>query len=272
MDTSTTEHFTPTLIDRIHFLFFDLPAAWVAIGTLGLIVAALWVAYKALPHYRILQALKTAPEVAVSSGAEGLVKVVGEAQPGQEVPEGYQKPRHVWRKTRKFDSRSLRSLATTLTYSVGPILVRDRSGECIVDPREAVVVPGLLRSSVTPHFGNEATYYTEKVILSGAPVFAIGKIGRAKERPGRAGVVRCAMRKSAQGVLLLSAKTERQTIRRFQLSVWSAAAAIFLCVGLAGWMFSQHLLSYPNQSLADYVDALTTRPWVLGPGQNPGHD
>ena len=270
MDSSATDAYSPTAFDHLLYFFYDLSAAGVAIGTLALIAAAVWLGRKALAYYRIIHAIRTAPRVAVSSGAAGLVKVVGEAQPGSPVPEGFAKPRHVWRETSRLDTRSSRSLDRRRTYSVAPIVVRDASGDCVINPLKAVVVHDVLRGSVQPHFGNDATYYTERVILTGAPVFAIGVIGRAKKRPAEGGVERCTMRQDKNGVLLLSAKSEARTRLRFERFFWPALAGCVFCAVLAGWMFDNHLGSYPNQSLAEYGEALITRPWVINPGQNRG--
>lgn len=250
---------------------YDLPAAWMGIVFLVLMALGLWAALRALPFRRIVRALKTAPAVSIDGAPEGVVKVRGEAHPGGVVPEGYAAPKHVWRQSEKTDLRSSPSMRTTRTYSVAPILVRDATGECLIDPQLARVLPTQSNTSEERHIFSDSTYRSEKIIHSGDKVFAIGVLGRAKKRPGQAELPRCTLRPSPSGVLMLSGQSETRTLLRFQLRFWWCASGAFFCIMLALWGFKQHLEPYPEQSLTAYFQALVSHPWALGPGYLSNH-
>ena len=87
MNDPALDTYQPGFFSELVYFAYDLSAAWIAIVVLVSIAVGLWLAYKALPFFRVIQALKTAPQVAVGSGKEGaaardLVKVVGRAYPG----------------------------------------------------------------------------------------------------------------------------------------------------------------------------------------------
>ena len=214
-------------LEHIAFLFQDTPAALVAFLCVALIAPAIWLARKSLAHYRIIQAIRTAPTVKTNSDARGLVKVVGEAQSGRVVPGGKAKPKDVWSRSATIQHRS--SLSASSHYlSVEPILVQDATGGLIVDPRQAVIVPGTIEGTMHSDLDSEKPHRTRWSIRTGAPVFAIGIIHRGKHKPGETpshGV----LGKSDHGVLLLSAKTESRTLTRFHLRLWPMAVAAALC-------------------------------------------
>jgi PPK2 family polyphosphate:nucleotide phosphotransferase len=218
--------FVSGTLEHIALLFQDVPAALVAMLVLcvALIAAAIWLARKSLAQYRIIQAIRTAPTVKTNSDARGLVKVVGEAQPGGEAPGGEAKPRDVWSQSETINQRS-----SSHYLSVEPILVQDAAGGLIVDPRQAVIVPGTIEGTMhNDFFHSKKPDHTTWSIRSGAPVFAIGIIHRGKHRPGER-PSHGALSKSDHGVLLLSAKTESRTLIRFHLRLWPMAAGAALC-------------------------------------------
>jgi hypothetical protein len=145
------------------------------------------------------------------------------------------------------------------------MLIRDSSGDCVVDPQEAVVVPTLSKGSVDNHLFSGDTYRTEKLILPGDPVIALGQIRRPQPKPGREAEP-CRLRKSDGGVLLYSGKSERGTLLRFRLYFWPTLTAMILCLVLIVFGFWSHLQGYPNQAIGEYVDALMTRPFESYPG------
>lgn len=257
--------FVPTPLDYIADFFVGLSPAWLLVDTVGLLALALWLARKAYPLFRIVRALQTAPAASVRSNTAGTVKLSGHAYPGSEhSASSLTKTPYVWCVYEKFDSRSIASLRRSGSYSVSPILVRDASGECVVNPVDAVVVPTLVKGSTENHMFSDSTSRTEKLILPGDAVIAIGQIVTERANPGAPESYR--LRKSGDGVLLVSGKSERRTLLRFQLLFWPAAVAAALCAFLALHGFFAHLDSYPNQSLAEYVDALMTRPGESYPG------
>jgi len=226
--------FVSGILEHIALLFQDVPAALMSgesrlvamlVLCVALIAAAIWLARKSLAHYRIIQAVRTAPTVKTNSDARGLVKVVGEAQPSREVPEGEAKPRAVWSQFESYGGK-LQRYRRSVHVSVEPILVRDTTGGLIVDPQRAVIVPGAIEG--TGYGDLDSTSRFTSSILTGAPVFAIGIIHRGKHRPGETpshGV----LGKSDHGVLLLSAKSESQTLTRFHLRLWPMVAGAALC-------------------------------------------
>lgn len=254
------------ILSDLLYLAYDLSAAWIVIIVLSSIAVAVWMAYRTLPFLRIVQALKRAPTVAVSSGKEGLVKVVGQAFPGQDTPEGYKVPDHVWRTTSTLDTRSAIHPHGTKTYSVAPILVRDETAECFINVLEAQVLHSDKTGTVDSHFGGDATYHTEKSIRVGDAVFAIGLLGKAKKRPGHGDLPRCTLRKSKSGVLVVSGQSEARTLRRFRLRFWPRAALSLGCALFGLWLAREHLASYPEPAIALYLEQLTTDPWAPAPG------
>jgi hypothetical protein len=271
MNEPVTDTYQPGLFADLLYFAYDLSAAWIAIVVLASIAVGLWLAYKALPFLRVVQALKTAPQVAVGSGKEGaaaqdLVKVVGRAYPGSEIPEGYAAPDHVWRTTSTLDTGSVVHPHGTGTYSVAPVLVRDETAECLVNVLEAQVLHADKSGTVDRHFGGDATYETERSIRTGDPVLAIGVLGKAKKRPGHGELPRCTLRRSKSGVLVLSGQSESRTLLRFRLRFWPRAALASGCVVFALWLAQEHLASYPEPAMARYLDMLMTDPWTPAPG------
>ena len=220
-------NFVSGTLEHIALLFQDVPAALVAklLLCVALIAAAIWLARKSLAHYRIIQAIRTAPTVKANSDARGLVKVVGEAQPGGKVPGGEAKPKDVWSQTDSYGGK-LQRYRSSVHVSVEPILVRDTTGGLIVDPQQAVIVPGTIEGTMPGD--PDSSSHTIWSIRTGAPVFAIGIIHRGKHKLGET-PSHGALGKSDHGVLLLSAKTESRTLTRFHLRLWPTAAGAVLC-------------------------------------------
>ena len=185
METTAVEVYAPPTLTPLHYAVIDFPPFIVALFTLGFLGLALWIGRNGYPHLRALMALDRTPTVSIASGATGLVRVEGHAFPGEPVPEGYAPPKHVWHLTSRYDTRSSSSMASSGTYSVGKILVRDATGECLIDPIGTLVVPGRSAGSVDNHMFSEATYRSEKSIDSGDPVLAIGTLRQKQARPDR---------------------------------------------------------------------------------------
>lgn len=260
MNETSTEIVESGVLNGILWPFYDMPAGWAALTVLAFAGVGVWLVWRALPLWRIVQAIKTASTVTVGSAAEGLVRVNGVAFPGQDVPEGFVAPKHVWRVTEKFDTSSNIRCGTSRSTSLAPILVRDATGECTIDPREAIVLYAGSTSSVDHHIFDGATFDSEKIISTGDTVFAIGLPGHAKQRSGHRGLPRCSLRRSSKGVLLLSGRSEARTRRWFQWRLWPTACLAALCLAVAGLGFEMHLTAYPEPSLSAYLDALRVWP------------
>lgn len=260
METTAVEVYTPTTLTPLHYAVMDFPAVLVALFTLGFLGLAFWIGRNGYPHFRALLVFDRTPTVSIASGAPGLVRVEGQAFPGEPVPEGYAPPKHVWRQKSRYDTRSSSSMAKSGTYSVGKILVRDATGECLIDPIGTLVVPGRSAGSVDNHMFGEATYRSEKSIDSGDPVLAIGVLRQKQQRPDRPADLRTWLRRGQGDVLLISSKSERATRRHLQLRAIPAALLVVGCLAGAAWLFSTHLLAYPNGSIGEYLRALAGRP------------
>lgn len=253
--TSDIAPYTPTSFDYVVDFFHSMPAAWILIGAVALVGLAIWLTRRWLPYSRIIDGLKSAPLVTTDSTVSGLVKLVGQAQPGGDDSAGYfNKASYVWSVSETLDTRSKGAFRKTGSYSVAPMLIRDAAGDCVVDPQEAVVVPAVTTSRVDRHIFSDDTYHTKKLIRPGDPVIALGQI-----RSGR-------LRKTDKGVLLYSGKSESRTLLRFRFFFWSTFGAMSLCLILIVFGFWAHLQGYPNQSVGEYVDALMTQPFEGYPG------
>ncbi len=213
-------------------VLFDLTETGVAALQFALVALAVWLGWKAMPYYRCLTALQTAPLVTVDSGASGIVKIKGAALPA-EVPEGFAAPKLVWCEESTSDARPGHSSGTR---SVAQVLVRDATGECLVRSEEAMVLPSGRNHEIDSHIFGDDRSTTTRFIRNGDQVFAIGTIGRAKERPGQP-FPRCSLHRSPTGVLLLSGASEAAAARGFRMRVYPALAAIVACVGAAGWIW-----------------------------------
>lgn len=262
--TSDIAPYTPTSFDYLVDFFHSMPAAWILICAVALVGLAIWLTRRWLPYSRIIDGLKSAPLVTTDSTVTGLVKLVGQAQPGGDDSAGYfNKASYVWSVSETLDTRSKGALRKTGSYSVAPMLIRDSAGDCVVDPQEAVVVPAVTTGKVDRHIFSGDTYHTKKLIRPGDPVIALGQIRREQARESNAPR---RLRKSDSGVLLYSGKSEQRTLLRFRLFFWSTFGAMSLCVVLIGFGFWAHLQGYPNQSVGEYVDALMTQPFEGYPG------
>lgn len=262
-----SEPYTPTLLDYVEDFFVGLSPAWLLVDTAGLIALAVWLGRRAYPWYRILRALRSAPLATVKSNASGTVKLLGHAYPGSDhASSTLTSTPYVWCVYEKFDSRSIVGMGRSGSYSVSPILVRDATGECVVDPQQAVVVPTLVKGRSDRHMFNDSTSQIERLILPGDPVVAIGELRSVKERVDPGAPASYRLLKPKGGVLLVSGKSERRTLLRFRLLFWPAAAAAALCalIGMRGLIV--HVESYPAPSLAQYFDVLLTRPGMSYPG------
>lgn len=266
MTLQAAESYTPTLFDYVVDFFQGLPAAWILIDAVVLLGLAIWLARRWLPYSRIVDGLKSAPLVTTDSTVAGLVKLVGQAQPGgvhsSSALPGYS---DVWSVSEKLDTRSTALHRKSGSYSVAPMLLRDSAGDCVVDPQEAVVVPAVTNTTVENHLFDDSTYRTKKRIRPGDPVVALGQLRRPQPKPGQPAET-CRLRKSDAGVLLYSGKSESRTLLRFRLLFWSTFAAMFLCIGLTAFGFWGHLQGYENQSIGHFVDALISRPFESYPG------
>jgi hypothetical protein len=264
---SDPDTYFPTLLDYVYDFFVGLSPAWLLVDTLGLLALAVWLALKAYPLGRIVHALHTAPPATVRSDAQGTIKVYGHAFPGSDhAPSSLTRTPYVWCVYSKFDSRSIRGAGSSGSYSVAPILVRDATGECVVNPQEATVLHTLIKGKSASHMFGGSTSESERLILPGDAVIAIGELRRKTEKVNPGAPATFQLRKARGGVLLVSGKSERRTLVRFHLLFWPAVVAAALCAFLALNGFSAHVESYPGQSLAEYVDALMTRPGQSYPG------
>lgn len=203
--------------------------------------------------------LKSAPLVTTDSTVSGLVKLVGQAQPGGDDSASYfNKASYVWSVSETLDARK-RNFRKSGSYSAAPMLIRDSAGDCVVDPQEAVVIPTLTKNTVDNNFLDDSTYHTKKLIRPGDPVIALGQIRREQARESNAP---SRLRRSDRGVLLYSGKSEQRTLLRFRLYFWSALSAMILCLVLIVFGFWAHLQGYPNQAVSEYVDTLMSRPFT----------
>jgi len=231
--------------------FQSLSPGVVTIVGLAFLAAAVWLGYRALPHFRAMRAIRNAPLVTVASGEDGLVKVVGSAHPAQEPREGFSTPDHVWRHRFQMSSTAVHGGART--HFVGLMLLRDGSGECLVDPQHARVFHSKLASGSTQFFDSYK-------IDTGDPVFAIGVLGKAKQRPGHGDLPRCTLRPSKKGVLIYSGQSEARTLFRLQARFWPLAGAGFLLALVAVWGLRTHMLTYDTD--ADFFRSLVSQPWA----------
>lgn len=260
MDTTITEGYVQPTLTPLNDAITDGPPIIVALLTLGLLALAVWIGRNGYPHLRALLLFDRVPKVAIASGASGLVRVQGHAFPGDPVPEGCSTPKHVWHVSSRCDTRSSSSMARSGTYSVGKILVRDATGECLIDPIGTLVVPGRSDGSVDRHLFGEAAYRTEKSINTGDAVLALGSLRQKSQRPDRPADRRTWLRRGEGGVLLLSSKSERATRRHLQLHAIPATLLVLCCLAAAVWVVSTHLLAYPNATVGEYLQVLTGRP------------
>jgi hypothetical protein len=149
-----------------------LAPAYVVIAFEVLAVAVAWLAYVAWPHHQIIEAIKSAPLAATISQTDaGLVKLAGNAFPP--APESS----YVWRVTSRVDTSS--SGSRSGTYSVAPIVVRDAGGDCRVDPQEARVLSARSEIDIQNQLFSGDVQRTERFILPGDPVFALGELDRS---------------------------------------------------------------------------------------------
>jgi len=259
MNSQGPDPYTLTSFDYVVGFFHRFPAAWILIGAVALLSLAVWITRFWLLYHHVIEGLKSAPLVTTAAATSGLVKLVGQAQPDDDSSS------YVWRETEKLDTRSRGSLRKTGTFSVGPMLIRDSAGDCLVDPQEATVIPTLKNTKVDNHLFDSSTYRTEWLIRKGDPVVALGELRRPQPKPGQ-GSEPCRLRRSDHGVLLYSGKSEAATLLRFRLYFWPTLTAMIFCLTLAGFGFWAHLQGYPNQSVGEYVDALMTRPFTPYPG------
>lgn len=227
------------------------------IVTLALLAVAAWIGLRALPLLRAMRAIKTAPLVKVASAEPGVVKVAGVAHPGQETPAGFSAPDHVWQRTFRLSSTSVN--AGSRTYSVGLMLLRDESGECLVDPRHARVFHSRIDSG-SGHFLDSFKIDTSYRIDTGDPVFAIGLLGTAKTRPGHGDLPRCTLRPTRTGVLIYSGQSEARTLLRMQARFWPLAGVAFLLALVTVWGLRTQMLTYATD--ADFLRTLVTDPWA----------
>jgi hypothetical protein len=231
-------------------------AASATLVALLLLAAAAWLGRRALPLYRALRAIRTAPLVKVASGQDGLVKVAGRAYPGLDPPPGLALPDDVWHVG--FQMSSTSANRGTRTYSVGMMLLRDDSGECLVDPKLARV----FHSTVDSHssrFFDSFQIRTDHRIRTGDEVFAIGVLGKAQRRPGRGDLPRCTLRPSNDGVLVYSGQGEPSVRRRLRARYWPMAGAALVLALVGLWGLRTHMLTYDTD--AAFVSTLFTRPW-----------
>jgi hypothetical protein len=265
MQDSVAQPYTPGPFSDLLYFVYDLGPGWIVLVSLLFAAVGLWIAYRTLPLYYTLRALKSAPVVAIDSGEPGLVRVAGHAYSGQPVLDSYAAPTFVWRETSKLDTRSSPSMSRTGTYSVAMMLVRDERAECLIDPKHARVLPSRKEGEVDHHFGGDATYRTVRMIEVGDPVFAIGVLGKAKRRTGQGELARCTLRPSRSGVLVLSGQSEARTQLYFQARYWPRAAAAFLCVVCGIWILKENVMLYPTN--AAFLQQLIAQPWANGVAQ-----
>lgn len=259
MDTTAVAVDSVSTLSALDYAVLDLPPVVVLLMSAGLLALAWWAGRNGFPHLRALVVLDRAPVATVASGVTGLVRVEGRAYPAEPTPEGFATPTHVWHVTSRYDTRSSPSMASSGTYSVGKILLRDATGECVLDPMQTLVVPGRSGGSVDNHMFEGATYHTEKSIATGDRVLALGTLRPKKARPDRPADLRIALRRGRGGVLLLSSKSLDAT--RTHLS-WRALPALVVASGAlaaAIWLFGTHLLRYPPPALGGFLAALFER-------------
>lgn len=237
--------------------FQSLSAGVTVLIALTLLAAATWLGYRALPLLRAMRAIKTAPLVKVASGEDGVVKVAGSAFPGQDPPAGFAASTRVWSRRFRMSSTSVRG--GTTTYSVGPMLLRDESGECLVDPRQARVFHSQSNTG-SSHLFDSFRIDSEYRIDSGDAVFALGVLGKAKPRPGQGDLPRCTLRASKTGVLIFSGQSEARTLLRLQARYWPLAGAAFMLALLAVWGLRTHMLTYDSDG--EFFRTLVSRPWA----------
>lgn len=163
---------------------------WACVATLAVALVGLFYGFQQLRRARLI--LDT-PTSRIASAAQGFVELEGEGDwlPGPEIRCPLTGTRCVWweyrveQRTR--DSRN-RSHWKTLVHAVSDdlFLMRDASGECIVDPHGAKVRPGLRRRwqglgrrpaqvpEKTPWISFGAYRYTESLLRIGDPLYALG--------------------------------------------------------------------------------------------------
>ena len=254
--------YTPTWLDSCDDFFQGLPAAWILIGAIALLVLGGWIASRAWSEHLVLRALSTAqaPEPGQARGT--VVKLVGRAQaPGGAHHSQLTNKRFVWRESSTFRPNGIRRQSRA--RSVARIIVATPQGNYLVDTSGAKVLYSTTASSEDS--GSNSTTRTEYLILDEDPVFVIGSIAGALPSDASGEERMHNLRPTPSGVLLVSARSEQYALIYFRLRFWPIAIAAALCIGAALYGPWGHIKGYENQSPGEYLDALQTRPWTRYP-------
>lgn len=214
--------------DDSFFFLFQSWMIWLGLASLGVVM---WLLIRAQRNLQIVQAIMTAPAVPVNSSAQGLVKIVGQAHPGGDLPKGAVDPKLVWY-ARERQSTSYQGGNSQSSRSETPILLRDAAGECLIDPNLAEVVSSDKKSSYTEQGDYNSESIDLEFIRAGDAIFAVGILGDRTMRGYAAGQARRTLHPANKGVLLLSGRSEAETLQLFQDRRRACNFAAVLCVVL----------------------------------------
>jgi hypothetical protein len=223
-------------------------------------IGALWAAFRVMRDTRLIENLATAK---IRSAAQGYVEITGTAHwlPGEKILSPLTQTECVWWSYdithRGRDSRGP-LVRVDQRDCHGPFLLKDDTGQCVVDPlgaellgsdlkaggdlhewygTTAMPAPGSYGSATKPAAGAELIYrYQERVIKCGTPLHVVGHFRTQCAVPDRSRDV-----SAAEGTHTLS-KPELGD-KRFIISTRSQRELSDGSRGLAGFLFACFLVS-----------------------------
>ncbi len=246
------------------------PAAVMLVITLVLFALTFWVSRYAQRSARIIWAASNAPVVSVASGAKGLVKVRGTAEPPP-PPFGFDGSTIVYSSSSRSNSINGRTRRTS-SRTTGFIYLKSEDGTCAVNVAQARVVSTTSKSEHGPVFQDGGPYTTEAVIARGDSVFALGELSRGAPRGANVPGVRCEL-KPCRGVLVYSGSPERTV--QVEYAIWFALQAlpVVLLLVITLWIPISHVRGYPQgerNRMLTFLEALRRAPFRVEPGFTPG--
>ncbi len=148
----------------------SFPLWLMAAPALAFLGAALW---GWAVSYRRLQALEDYPPSRIASAPQGYARIEGRAKafPGKPLQSPISRLACCWYSYEVVERKDGDRAASTQDRDTSEwsFMVNDGSGECVVDPVGAKLVPVRVRSWREGNF-----YYTERLILAGDPLFVLG--------------------------------------------------------------------------------------------------
>lgn len=248
------------VMNALGTLFLSMsPAVFVA-TVACLFALTIWAGQHAWVSARIFWGSGNAPEVALDSGATGLVKVRGTAQPRPPAP-GFDPSSIVFAESHRRTS----SQSATSSRTVGDVLILTERGACTLNVDHAEVVPTTSESSHA--FMDRSQIRSSGEIRRDDPVFALGALQSAA--PGSVAAGPRYELRPVGGVLLLSGVPEREV--RILFGIWltlqGPAALLLTAILLFGtWV---HITSYPPGDLGSvrtFLETLRRAPLGAEPG------